>query len=205
MDTTTMTLIVVAVAIALIVGGLFGVALGRRQRTKRLQEKFGPEYERTINELGDQRQAEHELAARLDHVKALEIRPLSAEEIDRFTSEWQETQAAFVDEPSVAIQVADHLISKVMKAKGYPVEDFEQQVADISVDYPDLVMDYRGLHLIAIKKDEKADTEEMRQAMLHGRTLFKNLVRSADNVEKAEVEVVEEVEIVEEADEKEDA
>jgi hypothetical protein len=203
MDTTTITLIVVAVAIALIVGGLFGVVLGRRQRTKRLQKKFGPEYEHTLSELGDQRQAEHELAARLDHVKALEIRPLSVEEIDRFTSEWQETQAAFVDEPSVAIQVADHLIGKVMKAKGYPVEDFEQQVADISVDYPDLVMDYRGLHLIAIKKDEKADTEEMRQAMLHGRTLFKNLVRSADTVEKAEV--VEEVEIVEEADEKEQA
>ena len=117
MDTTTITLIVVAVAIALIVGGLFGVALGRRQRMKRLQEKFGPEYERTINELGDQRQAEHELAARLEHVKALDIRPLSAEEIERFTSEWQETQAAFVDEPSVAIQVADTSSAKSCKPK----------------------------------------------------------------------------------------
>ena len=199
MDTTTIILIAVAVTIALIVGGLLGMVLGRRQRTKRLQEKFGPEYERTINELGDQRQAEHELAARLDHVKALEIHPLSAEEIDRFTSEWQETQAAFVDEPSVAIQVADHLIGKVMKAKGYPVEDFEQQVADISVDYPDLVMDYRGLHLIAVK-DEKVGTEEMRQAMLHGRALFKNLVRHAENVEEGEVVEAEEVEEVDEKD-----
>jgi len=192
MDTTTITLIVVAVAIALIVGGLFGVALGRRQRTKKLQEKFGPEYERTINELGDQRQAEHELAARLEHVKALDIRPLSAEEIERFTAEWQETQAAFVDEPSVALQVADQLIGRVMKAKGYPVEDFEQQVADISVDYPDLVMDYRGLHLIAVK-DEKVDTEEMRKAMLHGRALFKDLVRHTENVEEVEVVEAEEV------------
>jgi hypothetical protein len=200
MDTTTITMIALAVAGALILGGLLGLSIGRRQRTKRLQEKFGPEYEHALNELGDQRQAEHELAARLDHVKALEIHPLSAEEIDRFTSEWQETQAAFVDDPSVALQVADHLIGKVMKAKGYPVEDFEQQVADISVDYPDLVMDYRGLHLIAIK-DEKVDTEEMRKAMLHGRTLFKNLVRSTENVEEAEV--VEDVEVVEEADEKE--
>jgi hypothetical protein len=194
MDTTTITLIVVAVSIALIVGGLFGIVLGRRQRTKRLQQKFGPEYERTINELGDQRQAEHELAARLDHVKALNIRPLSAEEIERFTSQWQETQAAFVDEPSVAIQMADHLIGEVMKARGYPVEDFEQQAADISVDYPDLVMDYRGLHFIAIR-DEQADTEEMRQAMLQGRALFKNLVRNTENVEEV-VEVVEEVDVV---------
>ena len=194
MDTTTITLIALAVTIALIVGGLFGVAFGRRQRTKRLQEKFGHEYEHTMHELGDQRQAEHELEARLDHVKALEIRPLTAAEIDRFTSEWQATQAAFVDEPSVAMQVADHLIGKVMKAKGYPVEDFKQLVADISVDYPDLVMDYRGLHLIAVK-DEKVGTEEMRQAMLHGRALFKNLVRSDENVE--------EVEVMEAADEKE--
>jgi hypothetical protein len=182
MDTTTILWIAIAVAIALLVGGSFGMLLGRRQRTKRLQEKFGPEYERTVHELGDQRQAEHELESRLNHVRALEIRPLSAEEIDRFTSEWQETQAAFVDEPSVAMQVADHIIAKVMKAKGYPVEDFEQQVADISVDYPNLAMDYRGLHLIAIK-DENVGTEEMRQAMLHGRALFKNLVRNDENVE----------------------
>ncbi|HXQ37236.1 MAG TPA: hypothetical protein VN843_24715, partial [Anaerolineales bacterium] len=85
MDTTNTTVIILAVIAAFIVGGLLGMAFNRRQRTKRLQEKFGPEYERTLNELGDKRQAEHELAARLDHVKALDIRPLSAEEIDRFT------------------------------------------------------------------------------------------------------------------------
>jgi hypothetical protein len=185
MDTTTILLIAVPVILVLIVGGVIGIAFGSRQRTKRLQEKFGPEYERALHEMGDQRQAEHELEARLNHVKALEIRPLSEEEIDRFTSEWQETQAAFVDEPAVAMQVADHIIAKVMKTKGYPVEDFEQQVADISVDYPDLAMDYRGLHLIAIK-EENVSTEEMRQAMLHGRALFKNLVRSEEPVEVAQ-------------------
>src|ERR1700752_1385375 len=177
MDTTNPPGIILAVISAFIVGGFLGMAFNRRQRTKRLQEKFGPEYERTLNELGDKRQAEHELAARLDHVKALDIRPLSAEEIDRFTKEWRATQAEFVDEPLVALQKADQIIREVMKAKGYPVEDFEQRAADISVDYPDLVVDYRGMHLIAVKEDdEEVSTEEMRQAMVHGRALFENLV-----------------------------
>jgi len=189
MDTTTMIWIALAVAATLIVGGLFGVVLGRRQRTKKLQEKFGPEYEHIINERGDQRQAEHELAARLEHVNALEIRPFSKEEIDGFASEWWETQAEFVDAPLAAVQKADELIAKVMRAKGYPVEDFEQGAADISVSYPDLVMDYRGLHLIAIKgPSEIVVTEEMRKAMLHGRALFENLVWEDENETEVEEE-----------------
>ena len=185
MDTTNTTVIILAVIAAFIVGGLLGMAFNRRQRTKRLQEKFGPEYERTLNELGDKRQAEHELEARLDHVKALEIRSLSAEEIDRFTNEWRATQAEFVDEPLVALQKADQIIREVMKTKGYPVEDFEQRAADISVDYPDLVVDYRGMHLIAVKEDdEEVSTEEMRQAMVHGRALFENLVNKESKVEE---------------------
>lgn len=187
MDITNSTVIALIIVTALLIGGLFGVVLGRRQRTKRLQEKFGPEYEHTLSELGDQRQAEHELAARLDHVKALDIRPLAVSEIDDFTAQWQETQAEFVDDPLGATQQADRLIREVMEAKGYPVEDFEQQVADISVDYPDLVMDYRGLHLIAVKdRKENVSTEEMRQAMVHGRVLFENLMEQVENIEAAE-------------------
>jgi len=185
MDTTNMTWIVVAFVVAMIIGALVGTAFGRRQRTKKLQEKFGPEYERAINELGDKRQAEHELEARLDHVKALNIRPLSAGEVENFTSSWLATQTEFVDEPLTAIQKADQLIREVMKAKGYPVEDFEQRVADISVDYPDLVTDYRGLHLIAIKDpDEKVSTEEMRKAMVHGRALFEKLMKPDETMEE---------------------
>ena len=184
MDTTNTAVIILAVVIAFVIGGMLGMLMNRRQRTKRLQDKFGPEYERTVSEIGDARQAENDLQARLDHVRTLDIHPLSADEIDRFTHDWQLTQAEFVDEPLAALQKSDRLIREVMKTKGYPVEDFEQRVADISVDYPDLVADYRGLHLIALKgADEEVGTEEMRQAMIHGRALFENLVNKETEVE----------------------
>lgn len=176
MDNTT-TLVLVAV-VFLIVGGLLMMAVNRFQRTRRLRDRFGPEYERIVNESGDRRKAESELESRLAHVEALNIRPLSAEEVNRFSLEWQATQAEFVDEPLTSLQKADRLIREVMKVRGYPVEDFEQRAADISVDYPELVADYRGLHMIAIKDDDdKVSTEEMRQAMVHGRALFENLVQ----------------------------
>ena len=178
MDTTnTTTLILVAVAF-LVIGGLLAMAVMRFQRTRRLRERFGPEYERLVHEAGDRRTAESELEARLAHVEALDIRPLTADEINRFSLEWQSTQAEFVDEPLASLRKADRLIREVMRTRGYPVEDFEQRAADISVDYPDLVTDYRGLHLIAVKEEDDAvSTEEMRQAMVHGRALFEELVR----------------------------
>ena len=187
MDTTNTITIVIAVTVLLVIGGLLGVAFTRRQRTKRLQERFGSEYDRTVREVGDQRRAEDELEARLGHVKALEIRPLSTEETERFTREWQLTQAEFVDEPLAAVQKANRLLREVMSVKGYPVDDFEQRAADISVDYPDLVIDYRELHAIAGKSDdEEVSTEEMRQAMVHGRALFENLVQPDIKVEDTE-------------------
>jgi hypothetical protein len=174
-DTTTLILVAVAVLILL---GLFAVALKRFQRSRRLRERFGPEYERVVNEAGDRQKAEAELESRLAHVEAVDIRPLNAEEVNRFSLEWQATQAEFVDEPLASVQKANRLIREVMRARGYPVEDFEQRAADISVDYPELVADYRGLHMIAVKEaDDHVSTEEMRQAMVHGRALFENLVR----------------------------
>jgi hypothetical protein len=187
MDTTTITMIALVAVVVLIIGALIGTVVTRRQRTQRLQEKFGPEYDRTLDELGDKHRAERDLETRLDHVKKLDIRPLSAQEVDRFTSDWQATQAQFVDEPLVAIQRADQLLHDVMTAKGYPVEDFDQGVADISVDYPDLVVDYRGLHSIAVKDDDDVvSTEEMRQAMVHGRALFENLVSGEHHVQETD-------------------
>jgi len=174
-DTTTLILVVIAF---LVIGGLLAMAAVRFQRSRRLRERFGPEYERLVDEAGDKRKAESELQARLAHVEALDIHPLMADEIDRFSLEWQSTQAEFVDEPLASLQKADRLIREVMKTRGYPVEDFEQRAADISVDYPDLVTEYRGLHMIARKQaDEEVSTEEMRQAMVHGRALFEELVR----------------------------
>lgn len=187
MNITNTTQLILVAVIFLILGGVIAMAVMRVQRSKRLRERFGPEYERTMNEIGDKRQAENELDARLAHVNTLNIRPLSAEEVNRFALEWQKTQTEFVDEPLSALQKADHLIREVMKTRGYPVEDFEQRAADISVDYPELVTDYRGLHLIAVKeKDENVSTEEMRQAMVHGRALFENLIRQEANAQTIE-------------------
>lgn len=173
-NTTTLILIVVG---ALILVGLLAMAFTRFQRSRQLRERFGPEYERIVAESGDKRKAESELEARLAHVESLDIRPLSAEEVNRFSLEWQATQTEFVDAPLASLQKADRLIREVMRAKGYPVDDFEQRSADISVDYPEMVTDYRGLHLIANKDtDDHVSTEEMRQAMVHGRALFEHLV-----------------------------
>ena len=177
MNLSNTTQLVLVAIVFLVIGGLLAMAVMRVQRTKRLKERFGPEYDRAINELGDKRKAEDELDARLAHVNTLNIRPLTAQEVNRFSIEWQKTQTEFVDEPLTALQKADRLIREVMKTRGYPVEDFEQRAADISVDYPELVTDYRGLHLIAVKeKEDNVSTEEMRQAMVHGRALFENLI-----------------------------
>ena len=191
MEINSTTMLVLVVIGVLVVLGLIGAIVSRMQRTRRLQERFGPEYDRTINEVGDKRQAERELENRLEHVRKLDIRPLSADEMDRFTSEWQVTQAEFVDAPLAALRKADQLLSEVMKTRGYPMEDFEQGVADISVDFPDLVVDYRGLHLIATKgNQEDVTTEEMRKAMLHARALFEKLVKNERTVEVDEKEKI---------------
>lgn len=174
----TPTMITLAVIVLLVVGLALGLVFSRRQRTKRLQERFGPEYDRTLDKLGDQRHAESELEQRLGHVKSLNIRPLSAEETEHFRNEWRLVQAGFVDEPLSAIQKANQLIKAAMHSRGYPVDDFEQRAADISVDHPDLVEDYRGLRMIAVTggSDGELTTEDLRQAMVHVRGLFEELV-----------------------------
>ena len=189
MDTTTLVMIIVAAVVLLLVGGFLGVVFARRQRTRRLRERFGPEYERTVDQLGDQDKAEEELQARVKHVESLDIKPLSQEQKERFAQEWRVTQEKFVDQPDVAIQEADRLVREVMREKGYPVDDFEQRAADISVDYPELVTNYRGMHTIASRSEqEDVSTEEMRQAMVHCRALFEELLGTQvhENMNKKE-------------------
>jgi hypothetical protein len=192
MDLTDNTSIVVVALIVVVLVIVAGLAIARAQRTKHLQERFGPEYQRTVNEMGDKRQAERELQERISYLNILRIRPLTAEEVNRYALEWQKTQAEFVDEPLPSLQKADHLIQEVMKLKGYPVEDFEQRAALISVDYPDLVTDYRGMHGIAVKEaKDNVSTEDIRQAMVHGRALFESLIKQepkAENVNQNQKE-----------------
>jgi hypothetical protein len=184
MDTTTITTIIIVAVLFLIVGALLGMALFRFQRSKRLKDRFGPEYEHTVQRVGGKRQAEDELEGRLAHVQNLDIRPLTAEEVNRFALEWQAVQTEFVDAPLASVQRANRLIREAMGTRGYPVEDFEQRVADISVDYPKLVTHYRELHALAQKgEQEQISTEEMRQAMVHGRDLFEQLVQRDERVE----------------------
>ena len=184
MNITNPTLVILGAVVLLVLLVVIGMAMVRQRRTKRLQGQFGSEYERTLKKMGDRREAESDLEERIAHVNTLNIRPLTAEEANRYALEWQDVQREFVDEPLLSLQKADRLIREVMKARGYPVEDFELRVADISVNYPELVADYRGMHRIAIKEaPDNATTEEMRQAMVHGRTLFENLMKQESEEE----------------------
>jgi len=177
MDNASVMTAVLGVVVVLVIGGLLAVAFSRRQRTKQLQERFGPEYERVVSEVSDKSEAEKELHSRLEHVKALDIRPLSGEQRTQFVNEWRTTQAKFVDEPLAALREAESLIRRVMEAKGYPVQDFDREAADISVDYPDLVPHYQSLHAIALRRNTSdINTEEMRQAIVDCRSLFEKLV-----------------------------
>ncbi len=184
MPITNNTLII-AVVIVVIILAVLVIALSRSMRTKRLKERFGPEYDKTVDRVGDKDKAEEELQARLEHMKDLNIRSLTAEEVNRFALEWEKVQAQFVDTPLEALKKANGLIREVMGTRGYPMEDFDQRVADISVDYPDLAPNYRELHdAIAKSEHEKLSTEEMRQAMLHGRGLFENLLQRDTKTEE---------------------
>jgi uncharacterized protein YneF (UPF0154 family) len=175
MNTTT---IIIVVVVVVIVGVILGLVFSRRNRATQLHEKFGPEYDRTVQSMGGEKKAQTELNERQKHVKTLSIRPLSVSEHDRYLAEWTAVQSKFVDEPGQAIVDADRLIMEVMQIRGYPVSDFEQRAADISVKYPALVTNYRGAREIANKnKLGQANTEELRQAMIYYRSLFEELLK----------------------------
>jgi cytoskeletal protein RodZ len=183
METWQIALIVLAVLVAL------GVAWigSRRQRTQRLTEQYGPEYQRAVEAAGDPRAAERDLEARSQRVKGYEVRALSVEERDRYIASWTETQAHFVDDPSGAISQADVLVQDVMRARGYPMVDFDQRAADVSVDHPHVVEEYRAAHEVAERHASGGvETEDLRQAMVHYRALFQDLLETNSDAPEAE-------------------
>jgi hypothetical protein len=168
--------VVIALAIVAALALILWRALARR-RTGKLQERFGPEYERTMHVAESKREGEAELQAREERRQSFEIRPLSSAARERYTAQWRAVQAQFVDEPGSAVKRADDLIQAVMAECGYPVEDFEQRAADLSVDHPRVVDNYREGHRLAQTDTDAADsTENLRQAMRHYRALFSDLV-----------------------------
>jgi hypothetical protein len=170
--------VLIAIAVVVVLGVVVWQALARR-RTERLRDRFGPEYDRTIGSAENRREAESDLAAREERRDRLEIRPLSQAARDRYVQSWQAVQAQFVDDPSVAVASADSLIESVMAERGYPVEDFEQRAADVSVDHPQVVENYRDGHRLAEESaNGEGSTESLRQAMRHYRALFEELVEA---------------------------
>ena len=172
-----MAWVILAIVVVLALAALAVMWL-RQRRTKQLQQRFGPEYERTIERAGDAGGAETELRRREKRRERLEIRPLSPVVQRGYAERWRGVQARFVDEPETAVHEADTLIGEAMRDRGYPVEDFEQRAADLSVDHPQVVENYRAAHRIAL--DERPSTEDLRQAMVHYRALFEQLIGTHD-------------------------
>ena len=171
--------VVIALAAVVVLAIVVWQALARR-RTGQLQEQFGPEYDRTVGTAESKREAEAELQAREQRRRELEIRPLPSAARYRYLEAWQGVQSQFVDDPSAAVARADELIQSVMSERGYPVEDFEQRAADVSVDHPQVVENYREGHRLAQSTaNGSGSTEDLRQAMRRYRALFDELVEPA--------------------------
>jgi hypothetical protein len=181
MQTPQLIAIAIGAIVVLILVAAIAWSAGQRRRSQRLQDRFGPEYERTVASAEDRGKAEAELEARQDRVEALQIRPLDAQTREAFAERWRVIQTVFVDDPRRAVADADDLVGEVMTKRGYPMGDFEQRAADISVDHPYVVDHYRTAHRIALAVGGgEGDTEQLRQAMLHYRALAADLLDIPD-------------------------
>ena len=180
MELETWMWIAIAAGAAVVVLALITWGMLSKRRSDRLKDRYGEEYERVLTTDG-RKQGEAKLREREKKVESLNIRPLTAVEAQRFAGLWTETQTRFVDQPGGALADADRLVGDVMVARGYPVEDFEARAADVSVDHPNLVDHYRTAHSVAERHAMgNATTEEMRQAMIHYRALFSELLETED-------------------------
>jgi hypothetical protein len=175
MDRTALIIIFSVILIG--VAGIATLVFLRKRKTKRLRTRFGPEYARSVQESGSRRQGEAGLQEREKRVEGFAIRPLAPTDRERYIASWRKVQAQFVDDPKSSVTEADRLLGDVMSTRGYSVSDFEQRSADISVNYPLVVENYRAAHEIAVRHARgQAGTEDLRQAMIHYRTLFDELV-----------------------------
>lgn len=172
---------IIALVAAAVVVALIAFAVSRRhaeERRARLQEQFGPEYNHAVDQLGSQTRAERELIERKRRVEHFRFNPLTPGDRARFSAAWNHLQADFVDDPVVSVTRANELINQVMRARGYPVEHFEQRVADLSVEHPTVVQHYRAAHELARSvHNGTVDTENLRQAVVHYRALFAELLQ----------------------------
>jgi len=184
MDNSQIIIVVVAVIAGIAIVAAAWIYMQKR-RTEQLRSKFGPEYDRAIETGRDRRKAEAMLEERQKRIEKLDIRPLTNEDRQRFQQAWTREQARFVDDPQGAVAEADRLIGEVMRARGYPVGDFDQRSADISVDHPMVVENYRIAHEIALKdRRGEASTEHLRKALVHYRALFEELLENRAAVAK---------------------
>jgi hypothetical protein len=175
----TMYLILAVVLVLGVTGAVVGPILARRRRSERLHDQFGTEYERTVEAMGNVKKAQTELDGRQKHVDSLNIRALSLKEREHYLADWTAVQSKFVDQPGQATVEADHLIMEVMQLRDYPVSNFEQRAADISVNYPALVTNYRAARETAIRNEQHhAGTEDLRLAMINYRSLFDELLKA---------------------------
>jgi hypothetical protein len=175
----TLTLVIIGfVAAGVIIAIVAGIMLwSRSRRTEQLRAKFGPEYKRVARAEGDAARGEQVLLDREKRVKKLDIKPLTTEQRNQFADRWEHAQAEFVDNPAAAVAHADVLVKEVMNVRGYPVADFAQRVADVSVDHPAVAQNYRLAHDIAIQHEHSdVGMEKLREAMLHYRALFADLL-----------------------------
>ena len=177
MDQNRVAIVIGLLVIAFIVAAAIAFVTSRKRRRLQLRQRFGPEYDRVLKQEGDPRKAEGVLEFRQKHRGKFKVHPLSASDRSNFAVRWNDVQARFVDDPRGAATVADSLVTDVMQARGYPIGEFHQRAADLSVDYPLIVDNYRAAHDIALRHGEgKASTEELRQAMVHYRLLFQELL-----------------------------
>jgi hypothetical protein len=174
------TILIVASVVIVVALVIVAVSFARsRRKTERLKEHYGHEYERLASEAGGQKAAERELTAREHKRDKLDIVPLTQSALSDFTTRWNQVQTAFVDNPATAVGVADRLVTEVMRERGYPVDNFDQRAADISVDHPQIVDNYRAAHGIHLSQQHgEVSTEEQREAFVHYRALFEKLLET---------------------------